>query len=274
MKLLTKIILSILLVISVAVWAAVVEAPDHHFKLAVLNVGQGDSTLIKTPSDKYLLIDGGPDNSVLDELGREMPFYQKQIEAVFLTHPHADHVFGLIEVLKRYQVKHVYMTGIVHTTNEYLEFLNTIKDKKIPTSNLKAGDALSFDGVNIKIFWPKDDVSIQTVDNLNNTSLVMSVAYQNFKALMMGDLEKDAQDQMMASADLGTNYDVIKFAHHGSSNGMNEKLIDLVEPKTAVISVGANNMYGHPAASTIEKLQSRGITIKRTDRDGRVEFSE
>jgi competence protein ComEC len=269
MSKITKIALSILIIVLISIWAAIAEAPSHNFQLSVLNVGQGDSILIQTPSGKNILVDGGPDNSVLDELGKKIPFYNRNIDAVILTHPHADHVFGLVEVLKRYQVKNVYLTGITQTTNEYLEFLKTIKDQKIPAKDLKAGDELTFDAVHFQVFWPLQDLSGQKMDNLNLSSIVLKVSYNNFSALLLGDLEKDCQAEMIKNQSIG-KIDVIKIAHHGSSNGLNGDLIDQIKPSLAIISVGAGNMYGHPAFSTITALEKRNINIKRTDRDGTV----
>lgn len=271
-KKLYKILLALLLVILLSIWVAIARAPsDKNLHLSVLNVGQGDSILIQTPEHQNILVDGGPDNSVLDELGKKIPFYSRTIDAVVLTHPHADHLFGLIEVLKRYQVKKVYLTGVVQTTNEYLEFLRTIKEKNVPAQDVKAGDSLDFGELKMKVLWPIDDLEGKTIDNLNNSSIVLAVSYHAFTALLLGDLENDSQNLMMKSSSLG-HYNLVKIAHHGSSNGFNENLLSQIKPEVAAISVGADNKYGHPALSTILGLEKLGIKTYRTDRDGTLEF--
>jgi len=269
MSKLTKIVLSLLCVILISIWAAIAQAPDDKFHLSVLNVGQGDSILIQDPGGKNILVDGGPDNSILNELGQKIPFYNRNIDAIILTHPHADHLFGLIEVLKRYNVGQIYLTGVTQTTNEYLEFLQLVKDKNIPTKIVKAGDDLRFDDTNIKVLWPKEDLTGKTVENLNLSSMVVKVGYHNFSALLLGDLEKDSQTGMMKDQTIG-KIDVIKIAHHGSANGINTELLDQTKPSLAIISVGADNKYGHPALLTITELTKRNIQIKRTDRDGTI----
>lgn len=270
----TKYIFIVLFLLLVSVWAAVVRAPDKNLRFDFFNVGQGDSILIQTPDHQKILVDGGPNNSVLEGLGKALPFYDRKIDAVFLTHPHADHLFGLLEVLKRYQVGKVYLTGITHTTNEYLEFLKLLKEKNLPAEDLQAGDDFVFGEVKLRTLWPIADMNGKTIDNLNNSSLVLSVEYKDFAVLLLGDLEKESQGEMLRAGKLLKHYNLVKIAHHGSSDGFNVELIDAVKPETAVISVGADNKYGHPALSIISALESRGIKILRTDRDGTISINQ
>lgn len=270
----TKYIFIILFLLLVSIWAAVVRAPDKNLRFDFFNVGQGDAILIQTPEHQKILIDGGPDNLILEELGKALPFYDRKIDAVFLTHPHADHLFGLLEVFKRYQVGKVYLTGVIHTTNEYLEFLKLIKEKNLPAEDLQAGDDLEYGEVKIRVLWPAEDLNGKMIDNLNNSSLVLSVEYKDFAALLLGDLEEEGQGDMLRAGELLKHYNLIKIAHHGSSDGFDPELIDAVKPETAVISVGADNKYGHPALSTISALESRSIKILRTDRDGTISISQ
>lgn len=265
----TKLIFTILLVILLSIWAAIAQAPDKNLHLSFLDVGQGDAILIQTPTKENILIDGGPDNSLLNELGQKIPFYQRKIDAVFLTHPHSDHLFGLIEVIKRYQVGHIYLTGVSHTTNDYLEFLTLIKDKNIPTSNVIAGDSINFSDLSLKVLWPEENLTGKTVENLNNSSIAINLTYRNVSALLLGDLEKESQQTMIVKESINP-VNIIKIAHHGSADGLSLELLDKMIPKIAVISVGVDNRYGHPALSTIAELEKRSINIKRTDRDGTI----
>lgn len=261
----------ILIVILATLWGAIVKAPDRQLTISFLDVGQGDAIFIETAGSQQILIDGGPDKSVLEEL--PIPFYDHSIDAIFLTHPHADHLVGLIEVIKRYQVSIVYITGVVHDTAVYIEFLNIIKEKNIPTVAVKGGDEIDFGETKFKVFWPESGLSGQSVDNLNDTSLVLGIEDGDFRALMLGDLEKENQQKMLTGGRLAESYQIIKIAHHGSSDGFLPELFDKLKPKKAVICVGADNQYGHPTASTIEQLQNRNIKILRTDRDGTIKIT-
>ena len=130
-KKLTKIVLGSLFLIAVLVVMAVFQRPSKNLEVTFCDVGQGDAALVRTPQNQKIVIDGGPDDSVLACLGQALPFYDRKIDLVLLSHPHADHVSGLIEVLRRYQVSEVMGTGVIYTTNEYLEFLRQIQEQKI-----------------------------------------------------------------------------------------------------------------------------------------------
>src|SRR3989338_3445862 len=130
-------------IFAVILWSLVSAVSPQPFKIAFLDVGQGDSILIRTREGKNVLIDGGPDKTVLYKLEKYLPWYDRNIDAMILTHPHADHLIGLIETMKRYKVERIVSTGVVHTTPEYLEWLNLIKAKKIPTEPFKKGDRMA-----------------------------------------------------------------------------------------------------------------------------------
>lgn len=295
----TKIFFSFLITLVVFIWVAVVRSPSGTgCNIYFFDVGQGDSALIEK-GDFQILIDGGPDDKILSNIGQAMPLTDRKIEVVILTHPHADHLVGINQVLDRYEIGKIYSTGVIHTTNAYLEFLDKVKNKNISLEVPDVAEEIApFDNGKIKFLWPgKRDVGKSAEDNnLNNTSLVSRFCYFDHCVLLPGDLETDGQEEMLSyysskqneasalksesksSQPLVSNNnifqsEILKVAHHGSVNGTNQKLLDIVKPKYAIISAGADNKFGHPHAATLDLLQKANIQQYRTDRDGTIEFN-
>jgi competence protein ComEC len=246
------------------------NVPAGGDRIYFLNVGQGDSTLIKTKSDKYVLIDGGPDKSVLSELGEVMPPTNRTIEAVVLTHPHADHVAGLNYVLDRYTINNVYMTGAVHTAPDYKEFLERLKKQGVATHKAYLGQDFSVDDFNFRTLYPITDISGQTLKDQNDGSVVLDVSAQGRHVLMLGDLSARVQDKNIIPALAGQGFDILKVSHHGSKTGTSVNVLAAIKPKFSVILVGKNNDFGHPAPLTLAQLA--GTIIYRTDQQGRICF--
>ncbi len=262
--------LAILVSLVFAVWSAAVKPVNSGLFVRFLSVGQGDAELIQTPNHQNVLIDGGPDSSVITELDRFIPFYARNIDAIILTHPHADHVAGLISVLRKYQVKSAYISGITYSTPEYLEFLNLLKTQHVATKAVKAGDKLDLgQGVGIGFLFPLSDVSGKSMDNINNSSVVTRLSYGSESVLFMGDLESEAQTELLASGQ-SLKSTLYKVPHHGSKDSVNADFLKAVNPKFAVIEVGKDNKFGHPTAKALAALS--GIQIFRTDQEGTVSF--
>ena len=244
------------------------------------DVGQGDSALIRTPTHQNILIDGGPDNTLITKLGQTLPFYDRQIDLMVLTHPHDDHLFGLVEVLKRYKVKQVLSTGVLYTTDAYLEWLKLIKEKSIPFKVALSGQEFDFaescqnqtactsKEVSLKVVYPFSSLANQSSDNMNQTSVVTQLQYDKIKILFTGDLEKAGESEILSHPAIDLQSQVIKIGHHGSQTSSGEEFIKAVKPQFAVISVGQNNKFGHPAKSVVDRLKSLGIKILRTDQQG------
>lgn len=273
-KKLSKIIIIILALVLVAIWAEIAKSPsDGNVHLYFFNVGQGDAELIQK-GDYQILIDGGPDDAVLTQIGQVMPLHDRKIEKLILTHPHADHITGLNQILQRYEIGSIYLSGVLSSSNLYLEFLDKIKQKNVETSVPEINQTVdTFPDAKLSFLWPGKRYQQQSIDNLNNSSLVTKFCYFEQCVLYLGDLETDGQEEMFAN-NTEANYQaqIIKIAHHGSRNGTDQNLLDRIKPQYAVIEVGADNQYGHPHAATLDLLQKAGIRIFRTDRDGMVEF--
>lgn len=245
--------------------------PDGLLHVYFLNVGQGDSILIRTPSGKNILVDGGPGKKVLLELNEVLPFWGSTFDYVIPTHPDRDHIEGLIPVLKRYSVKNILTTGVYK--NDYLSetFLRLIHEKNIPVTFTEANSDITFDdGVTIDILFPFSQ-NIGRETDTNSTSLVAEVIYGEHEILLTGDADASVEEKLIAArAPIKT--DVLKVAHHGSKTSSTEKFLRTVNPEFAVISVGKGNSYHHPHPSVLKRLTTCDREILRTDLDDRIEM--
>ncbi len=262
-----KYLLSFLFICTLLIWLVVLTLPDRKLHVYFFDVGQGDSVLIQTSKNQQILIDGGPDNTVLSGLGEVMPFYDKKIELVILTHPHADHLVGLLEVLKNYQVDQILTTGVVHTTPEYIKWLETIKNKDIPVKIAQAAQIINLDGAKMDILYPFESLAEEKVEDLNNSSIVCQLLYGQISFLFTGDIEEETEGKLKNN-NLKSN--VLKIPHHGSSTSLLSGILEQVDPNIAIICVGSDNPFGHPAVETLDKLKD--IEVYRTDQNGTVEI--
>lgn len=267
-------ILFILLIIFVSLFSILSQVKGFYtkeLKVWFLDVGQGDAIFIKTPQNYKILIDGGPSKKVLFELSEILPPWDKKIDIMILTHPHADHLIGLIEVLKVYQVEEVWFTGVIHTTPEYREFLETIKERTIPVKIIKMGDKKIFsDGSKLEILWPKESLFQKKVDDLNHFSIVSRLSYSRRTFLFSADIDKEAQEEILKN--FSFRVDVLKIPHHGAKNWLSEEFLKTFLPSFGVICVGQNK-FGHPAKDTLELLNKYQAKVLRVDTDGLIEFS-
>lgn len=242
---------------------------DGNLVVYFLDVGQGDATLIRTPDGNDILIDGGRDNTVVTKLGQYLPFYDRDIEVMILTHPDSDHVTGLIEVLRRYRVEKIMMTGVSHNSSVYKKYLAEISDYTIveiidSPRVIDLGGGVQFD-----IIYPLESFEGRSVDNINNTSITGRLIYGDTSIMMTGDLE--IEEELL---DLGINLksDIYKSGHHGAKNANDKEFVLSVDPEVATISVGEDNSFGHPHYRTIKNLEKTGAEIFRTDIQGDLIF--
>lgn len=243
---------------------------DDRLIVRFLDIGQGDAILLRLPDGEDVLVDGGPDRSVLLKLGRYLPWYDRRIERMIITHPHGDHIIGLIAVLRRYQVGEVITTGVLYDSDEYDLLLAEIEKQKIPVQLIEAPTDIDLaDGIRLEFIRPADSLNGRSLDNVNNASLVFRLVYGEDTLLMMGDYE---EEETLVSEPEKIKSDLLKVGHHGSSNGSDRDFIMAVDPDYGIISAGVNNQYGHPDFRTLYNLDRSGADSLRTDQLGDIIF--
>ena len=247
-------------------------SPPEELEVDFLDVGQGDAILIKSPFGQNILIDGGPDSKVIEGLGKNLPFWDKRIDLMVLTHPHDDHVTGLIEVIKRYSVKKILYTGVIHSAPNYLAWLEKIRERKIPLVIIDRPQKIVLgDDCYMEIIYPRKSFLAQETDNLNNSSIVARLVYGQTKFLLMGDAEMEVEKELLSSGgDLSAQ--VLKTGHHGSDTSSNEEFLEAVSPQIAAIQAGKDNDFGHPSLRILKRLERAGAEILRTDKNGTIKL--
>ncbi|MBI2003477.1 MAG: MBL fold metallo-hydrolase [Parcubacteria group bacterium] len=237
-------------------------------KVYFFDVGQGDSVFIETGDGKQVLIDGGPDNKVIQRLSEVMPFWDRTIDIIILTHPDQDHIAGLPEVLKRYKVRGIVETGIECQKPECLIWKKLKEKEGAAKISARLGDKLVLDeNTRLLFFNPFDDLSGEKVSKANNTSVVVKLIFGGYSFLLTGDIEKQIEEKLvLAGIDVDSDY--LKIAHHGSKTSSAESFLDGVSPLLAFISSG--NRYGHPHQEVTERLESKVIKYYRTDESGTI----
>lgn len=243
---------------------------QQYLEVTFLNVGQGDAIFIETPSKKQILIDGGPDSQILEKLGKEMSFYDRTIDLIILTHPEKDHLFGLIEVLKRYKIKNILWTGVVKDMAEWEEWNKLIEEEDANIRIAEAGDRIVLENPSIffDVLSPIENEDGNELEDSNDTSIVLSLTIGKNKFLFTGDASFKTEKQLIEK---DIDSDVLKIAHHGSKISTSEQFLGKVSPSIAVISVGKNN-YGHPAEELLARLDNFNIEVLRTDEDGDIKI--
>ena len=239
-------------------------------KVEFFNVGQGDSVFIQTSQGHQILIDGGPDSSILEKIAKEMPFWDRKIDVIILTHPEKDHMTGILEILQRYKADYFLWTGIEKQDAENKRLIELLKNSK-KVLNVFSGEKIKAGGAEIDILYPFESLAGEkTESSVNNTSIVAKLIYGKDLFLFTGDISSKAETQLTNSAEL-VKADVLKVAHHGSKYSSSEEFLENVRPEYAVISVGKNT-YGHPAPEVLQRLKKYDIKILRTDQNGDIKF--
>ncbi len=255
---------------AVLVWYAVFWESRSGLAVAFLDVGQGDAIFIQTENGNQVLVDGGQNKKVLSELGKVMPFYDRSIDMVIETHPDEDHIGGLTEVLKRYEVGLVMESGVDSKSAVYEEIKNVTAEKEIKNILARRGMKINLDeGVYLLILFPDRDVS--KLDS-NYGSVVAKLVYGKNSFLLTGDSPKAVESYLVFLDAKNLKSDVLKVGHHGSDTSTSEIFSGYVSPEYAVISVGKENKYGHPRKEILERLKQFGAAVFRTDESGAVKM--
>ena len=263
-----------LVVAAILVSFLAVNMPDNNLHVSFLDVGQGDAILIQK-GNQQVLIDGGPSPQAIGlELGRKMPFWDRTIELMILTHPSADHITGLVEVLNRYQVKQVLYPDVAFDSGIYDEWLRLVEEKKIKSTLAQVGQQINLGNeVSIEVLNPQSPPLTSTDSDVDNNAAILHLSMGEVSFLLTADMMWEAElELIMQRANLKST--VLKVAHHGSDTSTTTEFLAVVNPQLAVISVGADNKFGHPRDEVLSRLEDRLGTenIYRTDEDGTVEF--
>jgi len=277
-----------LVALNVFCWKEVFDLSAPRYLLVdFLDVGQGDAVFIETPQGHQILIDGGPNSSVLAKLAELMPFWDKTIDLVILTHPEKDHMTGILDVLQKYKVSYFLWTGVIKNDAENKKLASILDEIQTPKSNFllaalnqssatkvliaSAGEEIKAGDVLVDILFPVENLEGQDLKNsANDTSIINKIVYGENSFLFTGDIGSGTEKELVSSGkDIVS--DVLKVAHHGSKYSTSDLFLQTVSPKYAVIEVGKNS-YGHPTPEVLQRLEKFGIKVLRTDRDGDIKF--
>jgi competence protein ComEC len=266
-------ILALLLALNLFAWLAVFDliGPES-LEVNFLNVGQGDAIFIETSGNHQILIDGGPDTTILERLGGLMPFWDRTIDLLVLTHPDSDHITGLTYVLENYKVENVLWTGVVGSSGVLAKWLELIEEEESQVFMAKAGREILSAGAKFKVLFPLESLVGQSAKDLNNSSVVMRLDFGETSFLFTGDIQELIEKQLVGEG-INLEADILKVAHHGSKTSTGREFIEAVSPQAAVISVGLDNKYGHPHQTVLDTLREYDITIFRTDSSNNIKIT-
>jgi competence protein ComEC len=263
--------------------------PDGKLHLTACDVGQGDATILEQGFNQ-VLVDGGPSNGkVLSCLSAQVPFWDRKLELVVVTHPQADHLGGLVEVLRRYQVGTLLVPNTSVDSDVFRSFFQEVRRLGIRVVTAEAGQKMELGKLQLKVLWPAPEPGLPLVwggegqelpvlgmkdegeNAVNEASVVVRASYDQFDVLLTGDIEAGIEAKLLSSGGLG-GIEVLKVAHHGSKTSSTKAFLAELRPQVAIIEVGKGNRYGHPHQDVLDRLQSIGVLIERTDLLGEVEI--
>lgn len=284
--------------------------PDGKLHIVFCDVGQGDGIYVRFPDGKDMVVDGGPGSKIITCLSRHMPFWDRTIDIAVLTHPEKDHLNGIVSVLERYKIAYLLRSDIVNTTEGFATFVRLMKEKNIEEKLVTAGSRIDIGSAALSVLWPSVNqlarmkpnsrLSLEfgqgvlgattTTANLNDGSVVLYLSYGMFDVLLSGDADSHVDNALVQEIPNDPDgIEVLKVPHHGSKTGMTDGFLKIftrrglalrqaqgalqdhvLRSPLAVISVGTNS-YGHPAPEVINKLESAGFQVLRTDKAGDIE---
>lgn len=261
---------------------------DTKTRIVFCDVGQGDGAYIRVENRIDIVIDAGPDRKILDCLGKYMPFYDREIELAFMSHPQKDHFGGYLSILDRYKINYFIMPSVDNTPISFSELKDKLARTKTQVKFLTRGDKISVRQSLLTFLWPDEEFirknsrpkstnnSHQSFDlpnpqiDVNGFSQVNIYTENSTNVLFTGDLTPEVS-HILANMNL-PQINILKVPHHGSKNGLTEDLLKNIKPQQGIISVGARNTYGHPAPSLIQMLERNNVRIRRTDKEGSIVF--
>jgi len=263
---------------TLGIWFAVFrEDRSGVLTVSFLDVGQGDAIFIDAPSGRQVLIDGGPDRSVLRELGKILPWWDRSIDVVIATHPDADHISGLVDVLQRYRVENIFHPGVEKNTGPAESMLLSVASEGAQETIARRGQIIDLGSTGspqaarayIEILFPDRDVSsVET----NTASIVARLVYGDTSFMLTGDSPQSIEGYLVTLDGSSLHANVLKAGHHGSKTSSSELFVGFVGPEYVVLSRGCENRYGHPHAEVVALFKRFEIPTLDTCTDGTVVF--
>ncbi|MEG0297471.1 MAG: ComEC/Rec2 family competence protein [Clostridium sp.] len=239
---------------------------DGEMMISYMNVGQGDAAYIKV-NDFDILIDAGPRSDVENLMSQLESKNIDDFEIVIATHPHEDHIGGMTDVFKKYDVENFYMPKVSHTTKTFEYMMNAVSNEGIKAKPIKEGTTIELgSGARIDVYSPL----YETYENLNDYSPIMKLSYGENSFIFTGDAEYHSEKEVVAKYPTNLRADVLKFGHHGSSTSSTIEFVDAVAPEYGIISCGVDNKYGHPHRETLDTIKKKNIKTFRTDTQGEI----
>jgi competence protein ComEC len=268
--------LTVVVAISVAMWWPTLPLSRDRLEVHMIDVGQGDAIALRTPRQRWILIDAG-DTWRQTDVGERIvvPYLRRRggdLAAFILSHPHADHIGGAASVLRKMPVGFVWDGGYAQGSSVYEQVLAAARDRDVAWKIARPEHPIDIDGVRLTILSP-DSTEIAHAEDANAASVVLMAEYRGVRVLLTGDAERDVEAKLVRRFGDGLRADVLKVGHHGSATSSTPGLLDSVSPTIALISVGAGNRYRHPNPEVLRALQGRGARVLRTDDDGTVVVS-
>lgn len=253
--------------LALAVRELLIVLPRTETTVRFFDVGQGDAALIVGPSGQQIVVDGGPNLSLLEHLETGMPFYDRTIDMLVLSHPHQDHLFAFPDVMKRYRVKNLLITGMDFGLPKYKEMLTLAAEQNVGVILADPSkDIIWPDGLMLDVVWPRAGLLGRTGD-ANNTSIVFRVLYGKDSVLFTGDMEEPEEREVL-SAGIDVSADILKVAHHGSRTSSSTGFLMAVKATEAVVSVAAENSYKLPNQDVLDRLKNFGVKTHLTSTSG------
>ena len=281
-----KLVLATLALSATAVFIAASSTPSQeNLQIIACDVGQGDGLLI-IQGENQIVVDGGPNTKISNCLDSHIPFYDRNIELVIMTHPQYDHYRGRVEVFENYEVNAFLTTSLDSDAAAFAKLKEAVKLTNVQIITPDAGKVIRIGEIELEVVHPSYDFQITqssneelpekavlgaytTLRDPNDYSVVVNLTFQDFDVLLTGDIGPEVIEEVMETG-LLNDIEYLKVPHHGSKNGLNKELLDATAPEIAVIQVGVDNRFDHPHKSIIDLLENEGIIILRTDLDGEV----
>lgn len=244
---------------------------DNRTTVVFCDVGQGDGAYLRIKNKIDIIIDAGPANGMMLQcLGKYMPFYDRTLEYVFLSHPQIDHYGGLLEILKRYKVANFYTIPLTGSGKNMTQLKQLVNEYHVRTSIPTTGDTYSVLDARITVISPSERRLDTPTSDENDLSVILDVTFPQKRFLLTGDAPTRVLNSLKVSKYSGET--ILKIPHHGSAKSASQKFFTLAHPVTAVISVGKKNSYGHPTKKMLDLLKALKINIRRTDIEGDIVY--